>query len=145
MTSACACAGCWLVSVLLLYLRPVMWRAAQFRTPCTPLFPCLGILTNIFLIASLGATAYIRFGVWLLISVAFYMFYSVHNSPATPGQYSGVYDVELIENRGGVDEEPLPKSFGNQFEATMHGKAGAGTHSRSPQSSNPSSLGVDIR
>lgn len=109
------------------------------------LLPCLGILTNIFLIASLGATAYIRFGVWLLISVAFYMFYSVHNSPATPGQYSGVYDVELIENRGGVDEEPLPKSFGNQFEATMHGKAGAGTHSRSPQSSNPSSLGVDIR
>jgi hypothetical protein len=92
-----------LLVVLLFWLQPVVWQAASFRAPFSPFFPCLGILANIFLIASLGATAYIRFGVWLLISVAFYMFYSVHNGPSTPGACGGVINIEMTEGHRGPD------------------------------------------
>lgn len=80
-------AGLWLLAVASLYLEPVAWAAPRFRVPCSPLFPCLGMLANVFLIASLGAAAYVRFGVWLLLSVAFYCLYSVHSG--APGGYGG--------------------------------------------------------
>lgn len=129
------------MAVLSIYLQPVLWRAAQFRVPCTPFFPCLGMLTNIFLIASLGSAAYVRFGVWLLISLAFYMFYSVHIGSSTPSQYRGLHGVELTENHGDGNPDQLQASIGRRVGGAVVGKAGAGAHPRSPHASDVDSLG----
>jgi hypothetical protein len=73
-------AGAWLLCVLLLQFQPVVWTAANFKVPLSPLFPSLAVLANIFLISSLGSAAYIRFAIWFVLSLAVYVVYGVHNT-----------------------------------------------------------------
>jgi hypothetical protein len=82
----------WALAVASLYLHPVVWIAPKFKAPLSPLLPSLAILSNVFLIASLGVAAYVRFAVWLFISFGFYVVYGVHHSKAS---------VEVGEVAGG--------------------------------------------
>lgn len=45
-----------------------------------PLIPCLSILLNIYLMMKLDIHTWIRFGIWLLIGLFIYIFYSMENS-----------------------------------------------------------------
>lgn len=50
-------------------------RARGFRTPWVPLVPLLGILSCLYLMTGLPLVAWIRFGVWLIAGLAFYLAY----------------------------------------------------------------------
>lgn len=70
-----------------------------------PWIPAVSIFLNVFLLGSLDGPSYVRFGVFSIMVVLFYAFYSVHAS----------YDEEenggLIAKVGdaGVDEEGTMK------------------------------------
>jgi len=51
-----------------------------FRTPWVPLVPVLGVLFCLWLMLGLPTTAWIRFGVWLVIGITFYALYGWRRS-----------------------------------------------------------------
>jgi APA family basic amino acid/polyamine antiporter len=55
-------------------------RLRPFKTPLVPLVPILGILACLYLMLGLPVTAWIRFGVWLLIGLALYYAYGFAHS-----------------------------------------------------------------
>ena len=52
-------------------------RRRPFRMPLQPLLPCLGIASNCFLLGSLGWQAYVRWIVWMAITVGWYLGYGM--------------------------------------------------------------------
>lgn len=48
------------------------------------LIPVLGLVTNLYLMAQLEVSNWLRFGIWLLIGLVIYFFYSRHNSKLNP-------------------------------------------------------------
>jgi len=67
--------------IVLRILHPDMPR--PFRTPMSPLFPVLGMLSCGMLMAALPAVTWLRFIVWLAIGLAIYFIYSVHQGRQT--------------------------------------------------------------
>jgi len=55
-------------------------RPRPFRTPLVPLVPALGILSCLYLMTGLPGTAWVRFGVWLVIGLLLYWAYGFRNS-----------------------------------------------------------------
>jgi APA family basic amino acid/polyamine antiporter len=55
-------------------------RPRPFRTPWVPLVPVLGILACLYLMFGLPWKAWIRFGVWLALGIAFYFGYGYRRS-----------------------------------------------------------------
>lgn len=68
------CAG---VAVLR-YTRPDLHR--PFRTPFSPLIPILGIISCLYLMASLGSHTWTRFSLWLTVGLIVYFTYSYRHS-----------------------------------------------------------------
>ena len=68
------CAGVWVLRIK----EPL--RKRGFRTPWVPLIPILGIVACLYLVAGLPTMAWIRFAVWLVIGIAWYVFYSARHS-----------------------------------------------------------------
>lgn len=64
----------------------VMLRVTQpdlprpFRTPWSPLVPLLGAASCLYLALSLPWVTWLRFGLWLAVGLAIYVFYSRHHS-----------------------------------------------------------------
>ncbi|KAG7576752.1 Amino acid/polyamine transporter I [Arabidopsis thaliana x Arabidopsis arenosa] len=66
--------------------------------PLMPWTPCVSIFLNIFLLGSLDAPSYIRFGFFSGLAVLIYVFYSVHASYDAEGDGSLDFkDVESLE------------------------------------------------
>ena len=55
-------------------------RRRPFRTPFVPVIPVLGIVSCLYLTLGLPTTAWIRFGVWLLVGLALYRAYGFTHS-----------------------------------------------------------------
>ncbi|KAK9811336.1 hypothetical protein WJX72_002052 [[Myrmecia] bisecta] len=70
----------WLLAAASLAFLPVAFVPTKFAVPLTPFTPALGILATIHLIGSLGWPAYVRFVVWLVVSLVVYALYSVHKA-----------------------------------------------------------------
>ncbi|HEX6991966.1 MAG TPA: amino acid permease [Gemmatimonadales bacterium] len=68
------CAGVW----ILRSKRPDLER--PFRTPWVPVIPIAGIISCLLLMATLPGATWERLGVWLIIGLVIYFFYSRHNS-----------------------------------------------------------------
>ncbi|MDP2903316.1 MAG: amino acid permease [Methylovulum sp.] len=64
--------------IVLRITKPDMPR--PFRTPFSPLFPVLGVLSCGALMAFLPSITWLRFIVWLVVGLIFYFVYSIHNS-----------------------------------------------------------------
>ncbi len=64
--------------IILRVKHPDMHR--PFRSPYSPLFPILGMLSCGGLMAFLPAITWLRFVVWLVIGLIVYFTYSIHNS-----------------------------------------------------------------
>ncbi|MDD5580094.1 MAG: amino acid permease [Methylobacter sp.] len=64
--------------IVLRITKPEMAR--PFRTPFSPLFPVLGMLSCGALMAFLPSLTWLRFIVWLIIGLIVYFVYSVHHS-----------------------------------------------------------------
>ena len=56
----------------------------EFRVPLMPWIPAFGVLASAFLISQLHWETWLRFGVWLLIGMAVYWFYSRKHSLLNP-------------------------------------------------------------
>ena len=63
-----------------LFLLETYDLSESFSTPLVPLIPLLGIASNVFLIANLGYTTWIRLIVWLTLGLIIYFFYGMRNS-----------------------------------------------------------------
>ena len=64
--------------IILRAARPEMPR--PFRTPFSPVFPAIGILLCVYLMAQLPLTTWIRFVGWLALGVLIYVFYGYRHS-----------------------------------------------------------------
>ena len=64
--------------IVLRITKPDMER--PFRTPFSPLFPVLGMLSCAALMAFLPSITWLRFVVWLVIGLVVYFGYSIHRS-----------------------------------------------------------------
>ncbi|MGQ0657743.1 MAG: amino acid permease [Chromatiales bacterium] len=70
--------------IVLRYTRPEMPR--PFRTPFSPLFPLLGMISCFLLMLALPLVTWIRFAVWLIIGLVFYFAYSMRHSKLASAQ-----------------------------------------------------------
>ncbi|CAG9462064.1 unnamed protein product [Pedinophyceae sp. YPF-701] len=89
-----------------------------FKVPLSPITPTLGMLCTSFLIGSLGFVAYIRFGVWLLISFVFYLTYGVHQDPSPDGDHEAVPASATASPRGSVARASLQQPRGKRHKHT---------------------------
>jgi APA family basic amino acid/polyamine antiporter len=64
--------------LILRIVKPDMHR--PFRTPFSPLFPVLGMLSCGALMAFLPALTWLRFILWLVLGLIIYFAYSMHHS-----------------------------------------------------------------
>ena len=71
-------------AIVLRILHPDMHR--PFRTPFSPLFPVLGMLSCAILMAALPLITWLRFLTWLAIGLAIYFLYSIHESKLASDQ-----------------------------------------------------------
>jgi APA family basic amino acid/polyamine antiporter len=67
------------IGVPILRLREPQ-RPRPFRTPWVPLVPILGAIACLYLMLALPATAWMRFGVWLVIGITCYALYGHRHS-----------------------------------------------------------------
>jgi APA family basic amino acid/polyamine antiporter len=74
MAFVIVCAGV----LVLRHVHPEYTR--PYRTPFVPLFPILGIIVCLLMMASLNFTTWLRLGIWLLIGLVVYFVYSRHHS-----------------------------------------------------------------
>lgn len=75
--------------------QPKSEKVLTFSVPCTPWFPALSIMINIYLLAQLGIEAWIRFCVWMVIGLLIYIFYG--------RRFSHMKDEDLIINNDGSE------------------------------------------
>jgi APA family basic amino acid/polyamine antiporter len=64
--------------IILRRVRPEMPR--PFRVPFSPVFPAIGILLCVYLMAQLPLTTWIRFFGWLAAGILIYVFYGYRHS-----------------------------------------------------------------
>uniref|UniRef100_M4EZ90 Cationic amino acid transporter C-terminal domain-containing protein n=1 Tax=Brassica campestris TaxID=3711 RepID=M4EZ90_BRACM len=77
-------------------------RTPEFwGVPLMPWTPCVSIFLNIFLLGSLDAPSYIRFGFFSGLAVLVYVFYSVHASYDAEGD--GSLDFKDVESFEGIN------------------------------------------
>ncbi len=62
------------------YLATVAWVATMAYQKKYSLIPILGIYTNLYLMTALGATNWLRFGIWLLLGLGIYFLYGQFHS-----------------------------------------------------------------
>lgn len=64
--------------IILRYTHPDLPR--PFRTPLTPYLPFLGIIACLYLICNLPGITILRFGIWMIIGLLIYFYYSKNHS-----------------------------------------------------------------
>ncbi|XP_010452377.1 PREDICTED: cationic amino acid transporter 6, chloroplastic [Camelina sativa] len=70
---------------------PQAWKPELWGVPFMPWTPCVSIFLNIFLLGSLDAPSYARFGVFSCLIVLVYLLYGVHAS--SDAEANGSFDV----------------------------------------------------
>jgi APA family basic amino acid/polyamine antiporter len=68
--------------ILFRYTKPETPRT--FRLPLMPVVPAFGVIASLFLILQLHWETWVRFGVWLVIGLLIYVFYSRKHSLLDP-------------------------------------------------------------
>ncbi|GAB9466468.1 hypothetical protein Gpo141_00003842 [Globisporangium polare] len=61
-------------------LEKVSDTSTSFKCPLVPLVPCLGILANIYMMASIPAAGWWGVLIWLTVGSGVYLSYGIHNS-----------------------------------------------------------------
>lgn len=69
----------WFLGTLgIVFFVPQQRTPKVWGVPLVPWIPCLSIATNIFLMGSLGAQAFLRFGVCTLVMLLYYFLLGLH-------------------------------------------------------------------
>lgn len=72
-----AMAGWWFLATIGMCFLPVVFMPTKLPTPLCPWWPSAGVLTCIFLIASLGPTNWARWGYACLVGLALFIMYFI--------------------------------------------------------------------
>lgn len=88
------------------YAIPRNQLVLKFRVPLIPLVPSFCILFNVYLIASLGIWAYVRFFVWNFIGLSVYFFYGVIHTDE-PQVEKSVVMTKLNHTGAGIKRDSL--------------------------------------
>lgn len=91
MVSIGALSGFFIVALavpVLRYRKPELQR--PFRVPLSPWLPILTSVACLYLMLNLNVLTWVRFGIWLLIGLAIYVFYGRRNSRLATGEASAV-------------------------------------------------------
>ncbi|XP_055594771.1 cationic amino acid transporter 2 isoform X2 [Uranotaenia lowii] len=72
--------GLLLMVLLMMSIQPRETTEAPFKVPLVPLLPAISIFVNIYLMLMLDVYTWIRFGIWMAIGLALYVFYGYRNS-----------------------------------------------------------------
>lgn len=75
------------MGIIIMVLQPTNNARFPFTVPCIPVLPLASIMVNIFLLLKLSYWTWVRFAVWLVIGLAIYFIYGIHNS--VEGKQSG--------------------------------------------------------
>ena len=62
------------------YKVPMVQKGKEWSVPCMPWVAAASIFLNIFLLGSVDKASYIRFLIWTIIAVVFYLLYGVHST-----------------------------------------------------------------
>ncbi|PKA53665.1 Cationic amino acid transporter 5 [Apostasia shenzhenica] len=84
-------------------LLPQRRKPRTWGVPLVPWLPSLSIATNLFLMASLGSAAFIRFGICTAIMMVYYVFVGLHATYDVAHGYAGG-DKEEEDSRPPVEE-----------------------------------------
>lgn len=99
-----------ILSLLLIAIhrQPQSVTYVAFKVPLVPFIPTLSILLNVYLMVSMDAATWAKFGIWMLIGFAIYGGYGMRHSLAREGgpnavrSGKAVTDVRKIGAEGGV-------------------------------------------
>jgi APA family basic amino acid/polyamine antiporter len=110
-------------------------KGRRFLMPCQPLLACCGVASTSFLLGSLGWQAYLRWVVFMVICVGWYVFYGMWKTggEATGGEGGGG------GNGGGVGSGNVRNSSGGGGAVEL----GLAASDRRPTSVNPLLAGED--
>lgn len=86
---------------------PKLWGV-----PLVPWLPSASIAINIFLLGSIDRDSFIRFGVWTVFLLVYYIFVGLHASYDTAKEYEGTHDLPLNKIEEGNVASVAPSSGG---------------------------------
>ncbi|XP_024375141.1 cationic amino acid transporter 6, chloroplastic [Physcomitrium patens] len=103
----------YLVGGLAIALTAVFWfkiptaqKGKDWSVPCMPWVAAASIFLNVFLLGSVDKASYMRFVIWIIIAIVFYILYSVHSTHDAEARAS--LDTPLIAGTVQVKVESLP-------------------------------------
>merc|ERR1712106_1036975 len=81
------CSVTVILSLLLITIhrQPQSVTFVAFKVPLVPFIPTLGILLNVYLMVSMDAATWAKFGIWMLIGFTIYGGYGMRHSLAREG------------------------------------------------------------
>ncbi|KAK1369029.1 Cationic amino acid transporter 1 [Heracleum sosnowskyi] len=85
--------------------EPKLWGV-----PLVPWLPSASIAINIFLLGSIDGDSFIRFGVWTVLLLIYYIFFGLHASYDTAKEYEG--NLSLKKTEEGDSPSAASKSIG---------------------------------
>ncbi|KAJ3674914.1 hypothetical protein LUZ60_005530 [Juncus effusus] len=92
----------WFLSTLGLWLFVPMARKPKlWGVPLVPWLPSVSMLINIFLLGSIDSKSFMRFGIWTIVLLVYYLFIGLHASYDTAKTESGPTKIE--EGNGGYN------------------------------------------
>ena len=98
---------------------PKVGPVPKFAVPLTPYVPCLAIWAGLHLICSLGWKAYVRFVVWVVLGLFFYVTYGVVHTAGS--------GAEVVADAGGLQMGEVTARRDSNFEGTSLLEAGEET------------------
>ncbi|TKW29693.1 hypothetical protein SEVIR_3G413000v4 [Setaria viridis] len=92
----------WLAATAFLQVGVPMARTPRtWGVPLVPWLPAASILINIFLLGSIDAASFVRFGVWTAALLAYYFLFGLHASYDTAKALAGEADAARVEEGAG--------------------------------------------
>ncbi|KAL6546323.1 catalase A [Orobanche minor] len=80
-TAYCVTVPIWMLSTVGLWLFVPQARKPEFwGVPLVPWLPSASIAINIFLLGSIDKYSFVRFGIWTLLLLVYYLFFGLHAS-----------------------------------------------------------------
>lgn len=86
----CITVPIWVLSTIgIWYFVPHARNPKLWGVPLVPWLPSASIAINIFLLGSIDSDSFIRFGVWTVFLLIYYLFFGLHASYDTAKEYEG--------------------------------------------------------
>jgi APA family basic amino acid/polyamine antiporter len=88
----------WVAATAFLQLGVPMARTPRtWGVPLVPWLPAASILINVFLLGSMDAASFVRFGVWTAALLAYYLLFGLHASYDTARELAAEADAARVE------------------------------------------------